>query len=446
MQLPFGLSAYSRANGRLPPVRLVNMFAEAAPTAEGGMVLLPRLGMHREYTPVPEADLRGLYIEDGVFGGALLSVAGDELYNGEDLVGTVGGTDLVEWTYTVDGLFILAGGTVYQSEDGLSVAATAFPDSAPVGSIASMNNFLVAVRQDTGQVYYRIPGDDVWLALDFFSAEREPDPAIKVVALTDILYVLGSSSIEPFVLTGDVDAPFSRLDGSGSDRGIKDRDSAVKMDNTLFFVGENNIAYRMEGIPRQISNPGIEEKIEASGSASAWSYCQAGHTFYVLKLDTETLAFDASTTQWHSLDWPVTLGTYDGRAAYVAAGDTVYTLRDRPDDDGAPIDRIFTAIAATEAPGSCDCIEVLLSPGTSAVDAEPAILRMRWSDDQSRSWTDWKEATTGFGGQYRRRVRYRRLGMIDAPGRVFEFSMTDPVEIRFSGVSMNPPGGGRGRG
>lgn len=446
MRLPFGLSAYSRANGRLPPVRLMNLYAEAAPTAEGGMVLLPRLGMNREYTPVPEADVRGLYLEDGVFGGALLSVAGDELYNGEDLVGTVEGTDLVEWTFTVDGLFILSGGTIYQTEDGLTVAPTAFPDSAPVGSIASLNNFLVAVRQDTGQVYFRIPGDTAWNPLDFFSAEREPDPAIKVVALTDILYVLGSSSIEPFVLTGDVDAPFSRLDGSGSDRGIKDRDSVVRMDNTILLVGENSIVYRMEGVPKQISNPGVEERIERSSTASAWSYSHAGHTFYVLKLDDETLAYDASTTQWHSLDWPVTLGIYDGRATYVAAGDTVYTLRDRPDDDGEPIERLFTAIAATEAPGACDCIEVSLSPGTSPIGSEPALLRMRWSDDQARTWTDWKEASTGFGGDYRKRVRYRRLGMVDAPGRVFEFSMTDPVEIRFSGVSLNPPGGGRSRG
>lgn len=442
--LPFGRSAYSRADGRLPPVRLVNLYAESAPTATGGTVLFPRLGLNQEYA-LPET-LRGLYIEDGVFGGSLFAVSGESLYNGDTLVGEALGDDRVEWTYTVDGMFLASGGTVYQTTDGLTLASTAFPDSAPVASITGVDNFLAAVRQDTGTIYFRVPGDTTWNPLDFFSAEREPDPAVCVRAMTDLLYVFGTSSIEVFQLTGDASAPFSRVSGFGADRGIKDRDSAVKVDNTLVFVGENSIVYRMAGVPQQISNPGIEEQIEKSSTASAWRYTQSGHEFYVLKLDNETLAWDASTGEWHNLDWPVSFGIYEGNTAYVAAGATIHTLRDRPDDNGEPIERIFTAIAATSKVGSCDGIEVQLSPGTSPIGSEPALLQMRWSDDQSRTWTDWKNASTGFGGQYRRRVRYRRLGMIDAPGRVFEFRMTDPVEIRFSGVEMNPPNGGRGRG
>lgn len=443
-QLLFGLSAYSRGNGKLPPVRLVNCYSEEAPTSESGSVLFPRQGLNAEYT-LP-ARLRGLYTEDGVFGGAIMAVAGNALFNGEEEVGEVAGDDRAEWTYTVDGLFVLSGGVVYQTQDGLTLEATEFPDAAPVGSITSLDNFLVAVRQDTGQVYYRVPGDTTWNALDFFSAEREPDPAIAVRTLTDLLYVFGTSSIEPFTLTGDVDAPFSRLEGSGSDRGIKDRDSAVKMDNTVFFVGENNIVYRMEGVPKQVSNPGIEEQVERSSTASAWSYCQAGHTFYVLKLDDETLAYDASTGQWHSLEWPVDFGIYTGRTTYVAGRRTVSTLRDRPDDNGEPITRLFTALAPSAGVTPCDCIEVSLSPGTTPIGDVEGLLQMRWSDDQGRTWTGWREASLGAGGQYRRRVRYRRLGMIDAPGRVFEFRQTDPVDTRFSGVQMNPANGGRARG
>ena len=178
----------------------------------------------------------------------------------------------------------------------------------------------------------------------------------------------------------------------------------------------------------------------------AFSYSLSGHTFRIIRLDSETLGYDVATGQWHQLDWPVASGIYDGKRTYVSAGSAIHTLRDRPDDNGETFERIFTAVAATETVGACDAIEVTLSPGTSPIGSEPAILQMRWSDDQSRTWSDWKEAQTGFGGQYRKRVRYRRLGMIDAPGRVFEFRMTDPIEIRFSGVEMNPAGGGRSRG
>lgn len=442
--LPYGLSAYSRANGRLPPVRLINLYSEQAPTSSTGAVLLPRLGLSDQYS-LPET-LRGIYTQDGVFGGVVFTVSGETLYNGETEVGEVIGTDQVEWAYTVDGLFICGGGIVYQTEDGITVTATAFPDDAPVASITAIDNYLVAVRQDTGTVYFRIPGDTTWNPLDFFSAEREPDPAICVRTLTDLLYVFGTSSIEPFTLTGDAEAPFSRLAGSGADRGTKDRDSVVKADNTLVWVGENNIPYRMAGVPQAIGNPGIVDAIQRSGTVSSWSYADAGHIFVCMKLDTETLAVDLSTGEWHSLEWSVSTGLYDGNTAYVCSGSTVCTLTERPDDYDAEITRLFTAIAPTETPGTCHCIEVGLSPGTTPIIDEPGELQMRWSDDQARTWTDWKSAYTGFGGQYRTRVRYRRLGMIDAPGRVFEFRMTDPVEIRFSSVDMNPPNGGRSRG
>jgi hypothetical protein len=70
---------------------------------------------------------------------------------------------------------------------------------------------------------------------------------------------------------------------------------------------------------------------------------------------------------------------------------------------------------------------------------------MRWSDDQGRTWTDWKEASSGFSGEYRKRVIFRRLGMVDAPGRLIEVRQTDDVLIRFSGCDLNPPLGGRAR-
>lgn len=443
MQLPFGLSAYSRANGLVPSVRLVNLYPEAAPTAETGMVLLPRPGLTAQNTFGSE--VRGLFLQDGVFGGALFAVAGTQLFNAGVAVGTVAGIDRTEWAYTVDGLFILGGGTVYVS-DGATVTATAFPDSAPVVSITQVDNFLVGVRQDTGTVYFRVPGDTTWNPLDFFSAEAEPDRAICVRTLAGLLYVFGTSSIEVYNLTGDAEVPFARVEGLGADRGIKDRDSAVKVDNSIMWVGEDSIVYRMAGVPQAVSDPSITARVQASGTCSAWTRTWDGHPFYILKLDAEILAHDVQTGFWHVLDWPVQFGIYTGSLAYAATGNTVSVLTDRPDDDTGTIEQIFTAIAATQKPGSCDCIELSLSPGTTATVLEAALVEMRWSDDQGRTWTDWKDGSTGMAGNYRHRTRWRRLGMIDAPGRVFEFRKTDATSVRFSGVQMNPPNGGRSRG
>lgn len=443
MRLPFGLSAYSRADGRLAQVRLVNLIVEGSPTSPGGVVALPRPGL-QEHTASAH---RGVYREDGVFDGDLFTIRGTTLYRDGVSLGTVAGTDRPEWAYTVDGLFILGNGIVYQY-DGASLTATSFPDSASVASITQINSILVAVRADTGTIYFRLPGDTTWGALDFFSAERNPDPARAVRVLGDVLYVFGTATVEQFAATGSSTTPFQRIGGIVINRGLMDRDSIASLDNTLFFVGEDKIVYRLtEGAPARVSDHGIEERIRASTTAKSFSFAWEGHKLLVIGLDAETIAYDVAggwaVYEYGGSAFP-SLGLYDGETTYVA-GAKLWTLADRADDDGTAMERVFSAVLPAEAPVSCDCLEVQLSPGTTPITSEPAIVRMRWTDDQGRTFTDWKQNTTGFGGEYRKRVRFRRLGMADAPGRLFEVSMTDAVNVRFSGVELNPPLGGRSR-
>lgn len=443
MNLPIGLSAYSRGHGTLAPIVLENLLVEDAPTSPSGKVLLARPGLESVYD---RPDIRGVYSDPGVYGGSLYYVSGDGLYENNLLIGSVFGLDRIEWAYTVDGLFILSGGDVYQY-DGLTLTTTGFPDDAAVASITQVNNFLVGVRQDTGTMYFRIPGDATWNPLDFFSAEREPDPVVAVRLLNDLLYAFGSSSVELFALTGDVEAPFDRVEGASFTRGVKDRDSIVTMDNTLFFIGEDSVAYRVGNVPERVSDHGIEERLRQSGSASAFAYNWDGHKVYVVRLDDETLAYDAAGG-WSTMtrgDEPFPgVGHDDGTLTYIG-GAKVWKLAERDDDDGLPMARTFTTILPTESPMSCDAIEIQLSPGVSAVNDEQAIVQTRWSDDQGRTWCDWRMGLTGFSGQYRKRLRVRRLGMADAPGRVFQHRITDPIYMRFSGVTLNPPLGGRSR-
>lgn len=443
MRLPFGLSAYSRANGRLAPVRLINLYVEQAPTSPGGMVAFPRPGLVASVNAVT----RAVYREDGVFGGDLFRITGTTLFRAGASLGTIAGSDRVEWAYTVDGLFILGGGIVYQY-NGTTLTATAFPDSAPVASITQMDNMVIAVRADTGTVYFRVAGDTAWNALDFFSAERKPDPVLAVRALGDTLYAFGAATVELFAPTGNVSTPLQRIGGTSLNRGIKDRDSLCQLDNTLFFVGEDDIVYRLtEGAPARVSDHGIEERIQASATAKAFPCTWQGHTFMVLGLATETLALDVAGgwAIWEHGGGPFpTVGLYDGVTTYVA-GAKLWTLGAVNQDDGVAMERLFTAILPTDAPVLVDCIEVQLSPGVASVTDEPAVIQMRWSDDQGRTWTDWKSASSGFGGEYRKRVRFRRGGMADAPGRAYEIRTTDNVAMRFSGVEANPANGGRSR-
>lgn len=443
-ELSFGLSSYSRADGRLPSLRLINWLSEQAPTTETGLILLPRWGM------APLFDLpnvRGLYREDGVVGGSLLTISDQTLFVNDEAVDDVPGTDKVEWAYTLDGLFLLSGGIVYET-DGDTVTASELPDGVLASSLAQIDGILLASHRDTQEIFFRLPGDTTWAALDKIVAVREPDPVLALRSLADLLWVFGSSSIEPFAPTGDIEAPLQRLDGASINRGCKDRDSIVQADNTLIFVGEDNIVYRLSNVPERISDHGIEERMGLSVTCSAWSYVQDGHTIVVFNLDAETLAYDLSNGKWIQFKYAanrfINLGIYDGRKTYVG-GAKVWTLESRANDDGEELERLFTSLAPTKRPVSCDALQVSLSPGVAQIGDPSATLQTRWSDDQGRTWKGWREASTGEGGQYRKRIIYRRLGMIDAPGRVFEHRITDDVNVRVSGVEMNPPTGGRAR-
>lgn len=444
MDLPFGLGAYQRGSERLPPVRLINRFSERSPVGPKGVILLQRPGL------VERADYsglcRGIYRQDGVFDGALFEVFGTVLYKDGALLGSVAGTDLVQWVYTIDGLRLLAGGTIYLVSE-TRIDAEGF--SGLVASIAAVNNLLCAVPVDSEAIYYRIPGDTEWNALDFTSAEAEPDQVVGIVASRGELWAFGRSSIEIFYTTDQPDQPLIRADGRRIQRGCASRDSIVALDNTLFWVGEDRVAYRAADVPQRISNHAIEEQLSRSSTLSAWGYSMAGHAFDVVNLDDQCLAYDVATDEWHQLrrygrDGFVRLGFFDGSTTYVG-DEKGWTLDPTAGtDDGQPIERIFTSVAPTNTPISADALEIGLSPGTTPINTTSEI-ETRWSRDQGRTWTDWIATTLGSEGSFRTRARLRRLGMIDAPGRVFEHRETGVAITRISSVELNPPLGGRSR-
>lgn len=445
MKIPFGLGSYQRGAERLPKVRLINRFAEQSPMAKAGLVLLQRPGLV-EYLDLP-GTCRGLYKQSGVFEGAMLSVFGTTIYRAAEVVASVTGSDAVQWAYTTDGLRLLADGTIYHVDDAGD--PDDFPDGARVVSIAAINDILCAIREGTQQIYYRLPGDIAWNALDFTSAEAEPDNAVGLMELAGELWAFGRSSIEIFYPTDQVNQPLQRADGRRIQRGCKDRDSIAKLDNTLFWIGEDNVAYRAAETPQRVSDHGIEERIAASAFATAWTYDLAGHKFYVVNLEEECLAYDVASGQWHQLKRHgrsgfVATGLFDGSTTYVA-DEQIWTLDpEAATDDGEQIERIFTSVVPTDKPMSADALEVGLSPGTSPLGTT-SVIETRWSDDQGRTWSAWREASLGTEGAYRTRARIRRLGMIDAPGRVFEHRETDPSITRISDVDLNPPLGGRSR-
>jgi hypothetical protein len=443
--LPLGLNAYQRTG--LPEVRLENFFPENAPTSSTGAALLPFPGM-AAYATRGTGSIRGLYQQDGVFSGDLFAVSGTALYRGASSLGTVAGSDDVEFAARTGRLYILGNGIVYDY-DGTTLSAMAFPDSASVASICDLKGILYAARAGTGRIYYLLPGETAWQALDYQTAEAEEDPVLALRSNADEVWAFGSSSVQPFYPTGNVEQPLQSADGRSHSLGIRHRDTARCMDNAVLWVDEQGRVVRDGGV---ISNYGIAERIERSTSLRAFDFAWQGHEFYALEIGGEgTFLYDLSAGTWcerasyNATVWKGRCARQIGAVVLIggSSGGAVYQLdADQLTDAGEAIVRVFTCAVPVQGAGRVANLMLNCSVGNAA--SEPQI-GVRWSDDQGRTFSEWRYASLGDTGEYRTRVVWRALGMMDFPGRVYEFRCSDQVALRLSGADYNVPMGGRSR-
>jgi hypothetical protein len=78
--------------------------------------------------------------------------------------------------------------------------------------------------------------------------------------------------------------------------------------------------------------------------------------------------------------------------------------------------------------------------------ADTAAIAMRYSRDAGNNWTDWIDGDLGAPGEYRTKVEWRSLGMVDQPGFLAEFKVEDAYVFSVSNAYFNEPVMGRSRG
>lgn len=454
--LAYGKATYRRLAAGTPELRLVNMFVEAAATSQDGIVLLSRPGMEVANT-VGAGPVRGLYHQSGTLADVTFAVSGSTLY-GITALGTVAGGGAVSFAASATELLVAAGGALSRT-DGGAVTNPVFPDNAAVVAVAYLGGYFLAIRAGSQRFYWSaLRNAASWDALDYASAESSPDPIFDIMVIGDIMWLLGSSTIEPWQLTGDADLPFSRIEGRNYQRGVLATGCAASIDNALYWVGDDKRVYRSAQVPEGISNPGIEERITRSAAVSAFAFEHEGHKFFAVRLDAETLLFDLATEEW--CEW-ASFGLPNWRARCAISINGAALLGDdqsgkvwrldsaRFDDDGIVLSRLFTAFQpVSDGSYTLDVIHLDAdfgsTPWLAGQGADP-LVELRASRDAGRTWGNWRQAGLGKQGQYRARAVWRRFGAYDAPGGLFEIRVTDPVRLRISAVRANEAQGGRSR-
>ncbi len=452
--IAFGHSAYRRDHGRLPEIKLENMIVEKTQTAKGGVAIISRRRLV-ETAVRGIGPINGIFTRAGTIGGAVFTVSGSDFYRGDIYIGSIAGSGPVSWAASATEVVVTRGASAY-SYNGTDLARIVFPDNAPVTAVTFIAGLFVFARANSHKYYWSVVLNARTInALDFASAESMPDLLLDVLAVADSLVLCGQETIETWVPTGEVALPFSRVVQRLYSKGVAATGSAAEVDNTLMFIGNDAIVYRLSDVPQRISDHGIEERITASATASLFSYIHEGHTMTVVRLGEGSWAYDSSTGQWCKLtsrdhvNWRARCATMQGDVPLFgdSASGTVWKFGEW-DQAGEDVTFIWTAVFPAEGPVVVNTLDVEAEIGwTPAEEGEAAdpIIEMRASRDAGATFSAWRTEKLGRQGEFRSRVRYRRAGMFDPPGGLFEFRVYHPVSCRVTRVAINDPGGGRGR-
>lgn len=190
-------------------------------------------------------------------------------------------------SFSLEDLFVAAkvpgtdGNAIAVSETGANIAWTAatlagggdeqlrqilMPEDYGAVSVATINSFVIVVPAQTedirGRFYWIEPGEIVVDPLNFATAERSPDGVHQVLVYSDMFWLFGQKTTEPWVMTGNPDAPVERFRGILFDRGSWEG-SAVQVKDSLLLVDEDGGVFRISNGIKRITQgrPDIEERI-----------------------------------------------------------------------------------------------------------------------------------------------------------------------------------------
>lgn len=440
--VPLGVQAYSRASSFQPDTRLVNLYLEEdqSGASPDQFMRLQRPGLTRLATS--GGAVRGIYYSDNGVTNQPIIAAGGFWYSINGTTQTALGAisnDSKSVRIAATALLAVAvsAGNVFVW-DGTTTSQITLPNGASCVDVDTINGYLLLATA-SGSFYWLVPGVSTVDALNYATAEAKPDGLVAVRVLRDDIFFFGTNSIEVWQATGDSDATFARAPGRQMDRGCRSRDTIAAFDNSLVWLGDDGIVYRVgDGVPERISTFGIEERVKnATDSCSAWVFTTYGHKFYVLRVPGQgTFAYDAATKLWCEFATPaatvwrplVGVDTATGTLCGDSTG-ALFTLDPTSSqDDGATFERLVTGSVPVPAKPIANSSLAIGVGTTGATD-----FSLRWHDPRR----GWSQPVTLTARGETDILNAWRLGQARAPSRTFELSTVAPSQVRISGAMAN---------
>jgi hypothetical protein len=184
-----------------------------------------------------------------------------------------------------------------------------------------IDGYFMAITDEKKFIISNLNDGTAWDALDFGSAETDPDDISGIVNFNNQAYILGTETAEAQDNVGGSDFPFIR-NGLFLDKGVDATFSVVKTSNAFMFIGsganEDPAVWSFgPGGLRKISNTGVDIALadltpNQMSQVGSYSYAQDGDTFVAWELPNETLVYGVETGLWHRRTSVVSIGSgYD---------------------------------------------------------------------------------------------------------------------------------------
>lgn len=434
-------------------VNLYPMLVES-PGEDAGMVLESAPGLSLVHTF--GADVYGLHCTDD----RLFAVAGTTLYeiDSADAVvsrGTVAGGSEVSMADGIGQLAIVNGSqlSVFSLDTG---TVTTVASAGWLGSdvVDVLLGYFVFVDPNTDQFYISAVDDASTLdALDFSSADTQPDDLVTAIVCRQELYLMGKRSTEVWIYSGDPDFPFNRYQGTPIDVGVVGVRAVCRAAGSLVWVGSTRTGgpyvYTLEGYqPRRISTQTVEQALLACDDLSAvrmWSYQDAGGEFVCINAPClgTTWVYDMATRLWHERgelsagEWTpsrIEHAAYRDGTQYVAGGTKLYKMsRDYHDLAGDSLvrERTFPHLIGPNFEAmQYRSLELRCTTGEEA-----GTITLEASNDGGQVWHAPLQRSLGATGARTHRVRWMPLGTCPAGGsRVFRLRCSSATPLTMHGV------------
>ncbi len=297
-----------------------------------------------------------------------------------------------------------------------------------------------------------------WDALEFASAEKDPDQLRTLIGDGGEIWLFGDKSVEIWQNVGAPDFPFQRLDGAHIQRGIHAPWSLARFADGLAAIMVNpegglEVVHFVNYAPRRISDDAMDTRLagySTSIDAKAFTFATPGHQFLVLTFPSagESWMYDGKSGEWTELRsgqsgrWVPEHQAFLSGTQYVTdytTGNIFSLSASKYDDNGAPLFRKARGyhLAENDEYLFHNELELFFERGTAlptGQGSDPQAM-LKWSNNGGRTWSSEHWRSIGLIGEYDRRARWGNLGM--ARDRVYELNITDPVDSILTGARFD---------